>query len=141
MQTIVNELVNAERRLANLARENAQLRQHANRMRRRLAPGRSERIVRNAAEDAKLILHLRHSGLRVSRRWLDETGMVSAFRYGWALGFLRACRLERTMPESLQHLSQCLHRVELITTRYVKNNELLTLRIRSGKRYQKNRYA
>ena len=79
----------AAQQIAKLKAENKQLKRRASRLRAKVSPGRWDRILDVAYEDAKIILHLRHAQYPVSRRWLDEAGMVSAWRFGWALGLLR----------------------------------------------------
>lgn len=134
-------LTEAQRRLTALARENARLRAEVNEVRRKLRPGRHERVVIKAREDAKLILHLRHAQAPTSRRWLAEAGFMTPWRFGWALGLLRYARVDEMDVGTLQTLSTAIDRVESAAGRLLDNpGALSVLRHFAGLRYQKNRY-
>ena len=122
----------SQRQLDALRRENARLRDEANRLRRRLAPPRHHRIVDRTLEDATLIMHYRHAGMEVSRRWLDACGIMTERRYGWAVALLRLARLEHVTPGSIEHLDKCLRRLELTAERLRQDNDLTALRVRGN---------
>ena len=135
------ELDEIQRRLAHLARENARLREHARRLRAALGPGKQHRIVWNAAEDAELILHLRHAGETHSRAWLDEAGLITDWRHGWALGILRYARLATTRPRDLEHLARCIDRLNAARDRLLAlppDDAVTTMRALAGQKYVHN---
>jgi len=132
----------AERRLANLARENARLKREANRLREMVQPGRWDRILERAHDDARLILHLRHAGWTVSRRNMEATGLIRQQGYGWAIGLLRYADLEQTSPGSLEALDEALQRLETAAEYLRKHGDdrLVELRVNCSKRYILRRY-
>ncbi len=134
----------AERRLAKLELENRRLANEVGRLREKLPPTRHEAIIIQAVQDAKKILHLRYAQFDVSRRRMAEMGLISEFHYGWALGLLKAAKVQRADVSTLEALSSAISRVE------AKANELMAdaqgdqklwrLRSWAGKRYIAGRY-
>ena len=129
----VGLLDDASRRLAQLAAENERLRAEANELRRQHAPGRNHRRVWRTAENAKSILHYRHAGMDPSRRWLDACGLMGQRDYGWALALLRLARCDIT-PASLEHLDQCIRRVDATAERLLQDGDITSLRARGNVR-------
>ena len=123
----------AQRELDGLRRENARLRAEGRALRRRSAPGKCFRIVTRALEDGRVILHYRFAGLRPGRRWLNEAGVMSARRYGWAVALLRLARLEHVTPQSVEHLAQCVRRLEKTAARLIEADDLTALRARGNR--------
>lgn len=129
--------------LTKLRIENDQLKAETRRLRKKVRPGRHEGIINRAYDNARLILHLRSAGIEVSRRRMAETGQISEWNYGWALGLLRAARLEDAYPEGLEHLNICLGRLYKTKTRLIEmesEDAMIELRARAGKRYIWNVY-
>lgn len=127
----------AQRMTARLAVEVEQLRRELRRARNNGRPGRHERILHRAHADARTILMLRQAGYSVSRRWLDEAGLVSAWRFGWALALLRYARTDTT-PANLVHLETCIRRLDTARDRLLSQSPrdaMITLRGLAGKRY------
>ena len=129
----VGLLDDASRRLAQLAAENERLRAEANVLRKNYAPSRNHRRVWRAAESAKTLLHYRHAGMDPSRRWLDACGLMGQRDYGWALAMLRLARCDIT-PASLEHLDQCIRRVDAAAERLLADGDITPLRARGHAR-------
>lgn len=97
MATIIDE---AQRKLAQLAQEVAQLRNENNYLRRRTDGGKNfdyhyhtaPRILRRALDDALAMLVLAMNDYPISRGFMRELG-YSERRYYWAIGLLRAARI------------------------------------------------
>lgn len=95
MATIIDE---ANRKLAQLAQEVAQLRNENNYLRRQTGGGHdyhyhtAPRILRRALDDALAMLVLAMNDMPVSRQFMYELG-YSERRYYWAIGLLRAARV------------------------------------------------
>lgn len=135
----------AERRLARLEIENRRLANEVGRLREKLPPTRHEAIIIQAEHDAKTILHLRHAQFDVSRRILAATGMVSEFHYGWALGLLKAAKVQRADVSTLGGLADAISRVETTARGMMPDaqgeaGKLWRLRSWAGKRYIAGRY-
>lgn len=124
--------------LARLAAENARLRKEANELRRRAGCGRYTRIIDRTRGDAQTILHYRAAGLDVGRRWLNDTGIMSERRYGWALAMLRLARCDLT-PVSIEHLDQCLRRVDQTVERLHVDGDITALRARGNSHIRRTR--
>lgn len=135
-------LAQAERALARLQVENATLRAQAAELRARVRPPRHERIIRQAAQDAALLLHYKHGAIPISRRWLDEAGIMSEWRYGWACGLLRYARVYDAPLPTLEALQMALGKVERKAAQLLAegDRELFTLRAHSGLRFARGRY-
>lgn len=121
----------AQTHLARLAAENARLRAEANKLRRSVGCARHTRIINRTHTDAQTILHYRAGGLEVGRRWLNDTGIMSERRYGWALALLRLARCDLT-PATLEHLDQCLRRVASTVERLHADDDITPLRARGN---------
>lgn len=135
----------AERRLAKLELENRRLANEVGRLREKLPPTRHEAIIIQALQDAKTILHLRHAQFDVSRRILSATGLVSEFHYGWALGLLKAAKVQRADVSTLAALADAISRVEMKAKEMMPDaqgeaGKLWRLRSWAGKRYIAGRY-
>ena len=89
-----------------------QLRGEVNRLRRRAGAGRHERILNKAEIDAKTILQCRHVGYPAGRRWFAETGLISQWQYGWALGLLRMARVNDVDVSDIHTLDRAIGAVE-----------------------------
>lgn len=95
MATIIDE---ANRKLAQLAQEVAQLRNENNYLRRQTGNKHdyhyhtAPRILRRAFDDALAMLVLAMNDMPVSRQFMYELG-YSERRYYWAIGLLRAARI------------------------------------------------
>lgn len=95
MATIIDE---ANRKLAQLAQEVAQLRNENNYLRRQTGSTHdyhyhtAPRILRRALDDALAILVLAMNEMPTSRQFMHELG-YSERRYYWAIGLLRAARI------------------------------------------------
>jgi plasmid stabilization system protein ParE len=141
----IDALEAADKVLAKLATENARLVKELGRLRERLPPTRNERIIRQAATDAKLILHLRHADFDVSRRRLEALGLVSGFRYGWAHGLMKVSRVLDADVSALAGLQEAVEKVDA-KARYLlevdagNTSNLFRLRQAAGRRYLANRY-
>ena len=136
--TQIAEIEAAQRTTARLAVEVEALRRELRRVRNNNRPGRHERILQRAHTDAKTILMLRQAGYAASRRWLDEAGLISAWRYGWALALLRYARLASVAPTDLEHLERSLSRLDTATGRLMAmtpKDAMGTMRGLAGKRY------
>ena len=110
--TAVEVLAKAETRIAQLTAENARLEKERMELRARVRPRRGERIIRQAHQDAGLILRLRYNDIPASRRALGEMGLMTQDRFGWAYGMLKMSRLEQARPADIQHLDACLNRLQ-----------------------------
>ena len=134
----------AERRLAKLELENRRLANEVGRLREKLPPTRHEAIVIQAAQDARTILHLRHAQFDVSRRRLADMGLISEFHFGWALGLLKAAKVQRADVSTLDGLAAAISRVEAKANDLMVDgqgdNKLWRLRTYAGMRYIKGRY-
>ncbi len=135
----------ADRTLAKLACENARLTAELGRLKERLPATRNERIIRQAAIDATLILHLKHADFDVSRRRLEEMGLVSGFRYGWAHGLMKLARVLDADVSTLTALADACQKVDakartLLEVDAGPNENLRRLRQAAGRRYLANRY-
>ena len=126
LESTVGVLRDSQRHLARLAAENAQLRQQAVELRRRVAPSQHQRIIDRSREDAALLLHYRCSGIDCGRRWLNDTGVMSERRYGWALGLLRLARVD-LVPVDIAHLDRCLRRLDSTVERLHSDGDILPL--------------
>lgn len=135
----------ADRALAKLACENARLAAELGRLKERLPPTRNERIIRQAVQDATLVLHLRHADFDVSRRRLEDMGLVSGFRYGWAHGLMKLAKVLHADLSTLAGLQDACARVDA-KARYLlevdagPNENLRRLRQAAGRRYLAHRY-
>lgn len=95
MATIIDE---ANRKLAQLAQEVAQLRNENNYLRRQTGNKHdyhyhtAPRILRRALDDALAMLVLAMNDMPTSRQFMYELG-YSERRYYWAIGLLRAARI------------------------------------------------
>ena len=125
-------MAQAEKRIAALALENKQLRKEAARLRARVAPGRTHRIVTRAYEDARRILHYRHAGVPAGRRWMSAAGLMTQRQHGWAIALLRVARLEDVTPASIEHLDQCIHRLEVLARDIIEHEDMDRLRARGN---------
>lgn len=135
-------LAQAERALSRLQVENARLRAQAVELRARVRPPRHERIIRQAQTDAGILLHYRHGAIPISRRWLDEAGIMSEWRYGWACGLLRYARVYDAPLPTLESLQRALGKVESKAQLLLAEADptLFTLRAHSGLRFMRGRY-
>jgi hypothetical protein len=95
MATIIDE---ANRKLAQLAQEVAQLRNENSYLRRQTGKAHdyhyhtAPRILRRALDDALAMLVLIMNDMPTSRQFMHELG-YSERRYYWAIGLLRAARV------------------------------------------------
>ena len=128
----VGPLSDAQRRMATLAAENARLRAEAVDLRRRAGCGRYQRIIDRSHTDAQTVLHYRAAGLDVGRRWLNDTGVMSERRYGWALGLLRLARVD-LVPVDIAHLDRCLRRLDSTVERLHSDGDILPLLARCNR--------
>ena len=93
--------------------------------------------------DIWVLLCLLMAQYSTSRRWLDETGLISEWRFGWALGLLRYAGLEQAHPDSLEALQAAVDSLNAATLRLRTSGtpRLHELRAKAGKRYRLNRYS
>lgn len=136
-------LAQAETKLTRLAAENARLKHEAEAMRQRLRPSRAERIIAQAHEDARLILHYRHADIPATRRTLEEMGIMTQSRFTWAYGLLKRARIADVAPTDVQHLDACLRRLAgTVATleRMRKADAMMELRARAGRAKLRNVY-
>jgi hypothetical protein len=131
-----------ERRLIGREVEVRKLRGEVNRLRRRAAAGRHERILNNAEADAKTILQCRHVGYPAGRRWFAETGLISQWQFGWALGLLRVARVNDLDVTDIYTLDRAIGTVERAADRLRSEGDprLIELRRYAGKKYWLGRY-
>ena len=127
-----NVTAQAERRIAALAIENKQLRKEAAQLRARVAPGRTHRIVTRAYEDARRILHYRHAGIPAGRHWMTRAGLMTQRQHGWAFALLRVARLDDVHPVSIEHLDQCIHRLDVLARDIIEHEDMDRLRARGN---------
>jgi len=105
-------MADAERNLAELAAQNAKYKLQLRQLRNRLRPGRSHRVIEQARQDARTILHHRHAGLPTSRRDLAALGLVSEYKFSWAFGLLSMCGLRSFTPTTLAELDAAIRRLD-----------------------------
>ena len=125
-----------------LERENARIKAQAIGMGRNMRPRKWQKIISNAATDARQILHLRHAGMPTGRRWLDEAGIVSAWRYGWAMAMLRAATVDGLQVDTIEALAVAIDNVNATETQLLDDGlmGLEALRCKAGLRYEVGRY-
>ena len=131
-----------EARLIGREKEVRQLRAEVNRLRRRAGDGRHERIITKAESDAKTILQCRHIGYPAGRRWFAQTGLISAWQFGWALGLLRMARVNDLDVSDIHSLDRAIGAVERSAGRLRETGDvkLDELRRYAGKAYWLGRY-
>lgn len=136
-------MVGGDKAMAGLVRENATIKAEAQRMGRNVQPRKWQRIIENAATDARRILHLRYAGISTGRRWLAEAGIVTAWRYGWANGLLRAATVDALHLDTIEALGCAIAQVDATETALLADglNGLKALRQQSGLRYELGRYG
>ena len=135
----------ADKALSKLATDNARLVAELGRLRERLPPTRNEGIIRQAQQDATLILHLQFADIDVSRRRLGDMGIISEYSYGWARGLLRLARVQDADVSTAGALAEAIAKVDA-KARYLlevdagSSANLFRLRSGAGRRYLAGRY-
>lgn len=123
--------------------ENEQLKAQAARLRKRVNPGRAERIVTRAHDDARIILRYRMAGLEPSRRRVAGMGAMNENRYGWAYGLLRMAKLEDAQPETPPQMERAFVKLQRTCDALLAmppDSAMGRMRAAAGKKYAANIY-
>lgn len=130
-------LADTEARIAELMIQNAALKADVRELRKRARPRRGERIIIEATANAKILADLAYAGLDHSRRYCDDTGLITAWRWGWARGMIRLCRIRLGRLEDDAAGLEAAHRaIDAMGEKLLLDGGKLTrLRARAGARY------